>query len=94
MSDVEKAFPCLLPDSGEFILHESSGMGIEGGEGFVHQEKQRVVGKGSGNRNSLFHPPREFVGIFIFQSLKAYHMDVFVGDLQLLRLRDRRSSRP
>ena len=53
MGDEADGFPQPLLQSLEFTLQFSAGNGIEGAEGFVHEQKGRIGSQGAGYADSL-----------------------------------------
>ena len=59
----------------EFALKLGAGDGIEGTEGFIHQENGRIGGKGAGDANALTLAAGKFAGAAVgkFRWIKSDH---------------------
>src|SRR5713101_7679343 len=49
-------FLVLLPDPKKLLLHHFAGLGVEGSEGLVHEENERMIREHAGNGHALLHP--------------------------------------
>src|SRR6266436_4324090 len=56
VGDEDHGFLVLLPDPKELLLHHFAGLGVEGSEGLVHEENERMIGEHTGNGHALLHP--------------------------------------
>ena len=53
----------FFPDLQEVILHLGTREGVEGAEGFIHDEDAGFVGQCPGDGDALFHAAAEFVRV-------------------------------
>ena len=72
---------CALPgpDGEEFGLEVGAGLGVEGAEGFVHQEGFWACGEGAGDADALAHAAGEFVGVARGEGFEAGEGEHFAG---------------
>ena len=80
MGDKDDGFFASGPDFLEIAVELFAGHGVEGGEGFVHEEDAGVGGEGAGEGDALAHPAGEFVDIGVGVFGEADEMDIKEGD--------------
>ena len=80
MGDKDDGFFASGPDFLEIAVELFAGHGVEGGEGFVHEEDAGVGGEGAGEGDALAHPAGEFVDIGVGVFGEADEMDIKDGD--------------
>jgi hypothetical protein len=60
--DEEHHRPLLAPDRHQLDLHQLAGLGVEAGEGLVHQQDLGLDRQRPGERHPLAHAARELPG--------------------------------
>src|SRR2546425_5004290 len=63
------------PDVQQLFLHDLAGLGVQGGEGLVHQEDLRVHDERAREIHALLHAARELVGIVLLEAVEPDHLD-------------------
>ena len=69
----------IFPDVEEVGLHLAAGLGIEGAEGFVHEEDAGLIGESAGDGDALFHAAGELLGVGGFEFGEADEFDPLAG---------------
>ncbi|MNN74796.1 hypothetical protein D3C81_1910310 [compost metagenome] len=65
MRDEQQREAHLFPEQQQLFLHLASGQGIEGGEGFIHQQDFRLHRQRPGNGDPRFHAAGQGVRVGI-----------------------------
>src|SRR5205807_3033976 len=68
VGDEDNGFASRFPNALEIAIELLAGEGIEGGEGFIHQEDAWIGREGAGQRDPLFHSPGKLVDVGAFKS--------------------------
>src|SRR5579862_1482255 len=76
----------LAPDALEFIVKQVAGLGVERGEGFVHQKDVGFGGQCAGDGDALAHPAGELMDITLLEFCQMYELEVVTHFLQPLGL--------
>ena len=61
---------------------------VEGAEGLVHQQQLRIEGEGAGDRGALLHSAGELPGKFVLEARQVHEVQLLIGALAPLRLRE------
>src|SRR4029077_9652282 len=68
VGDKDNGFAPRFPNALEIAIKLLAGEGIEGSEGFIHQEDAWIRGESAGQGDALFHSPRKLVDVSAFKS--------------------------
>ena len=68
-----------LPDPQEFVLELFAGLGVQGGERFVHQQDVRLVGEAAGDGHALLHAAGQLVRVAVLEARQPHQVEVFAG---------------
>ena len=72
MGDEDDGLSGSLGDLQKEFLHGHPGLGIEGAEGFVHQQNAGIGGESGGDGHALLHAATQLVDIGILEVGEAY----------------------
>ena len=71
----EDRLPGLGPDFLQFFVKEVPGLGVEGGEGLVHQKYGGIERECARKRHAAFHAAGEFVDSGLFETLEVNEIE-------------------
>src|SRR5205085_9618066 len=77
---VDNRLAVIFPYPQQLALKDELGLLVERREWLIHEEHLRVVGEGSGDRDSLLHAARKLVREGFFESAEADLFDELAGD--------------
>src|SRR5262249_32041457 len=79
VGDEQDGFAVVAPDAEELGLHDLARLGVQGGEGLVHEQDVRVDGERSGEVGALTHAAGQLVRIVTLEAAQANQADQRVG---------------
>ncbi|MCY1232691.1 hypothetical protein D9M72_451980 [compost metagenome] len=83
----EHRYAELLPYDPDQVFQVGPGLGIHGGERFVHQQDLRLVGNGPGDRHALLHAAGELPGVGPRNAGQAHGLEGLIHQPVALGLR-------
>ena len=69
----------LAPDALQFVVQQVASLGVERGEGFVHQQNIGLGGKRAGDGHALPHAAGELVSVAVLEFAEMHQAQVVVG---------------
>src|SRR5262245_5897594 len=80
MRDEEDGLARGLGNGVELFLKGDAGLGVDRGEGLIHQHHLRVGSQSACHRHPLFHAAGELMGILQLESAKSHQLDKTPND--------------
>jgi hypothetical protein len=87
VGDEHDGLAVTLPDLEQFVLQALARQRVERAERLIHQQDLRPIGERAGERDALFHAPRQLLGIEAFERFQMHEFEQLARTRLRLALR-------